>query len=112
MSKGSLIDWRAESKADDLLLLPSNQPPLVDEFALSRNKSDRPMEDRSVERLMALAKELAWGDRQQARRPAEDRQLRDEDCQSDKDRHVETPSVMSPRPKHRPSLVKRGWRAL
>jgi hypothetical protein len=112
MSKGSLIDLKAESKAHDLLLLPSNQPPLVDEFALSGSKNERPVEDRSIERVMALAKELARRDQQQAGLPAEDRQPRDEACENDNDRHVETPPVMSPRPKRRPSRGKRSSHAL
>jgi hypothetical protein len=101
MSKSGLGDWDAESKAHELLLLPANQHQLaaVDEFTRARSKSDRPVEDRSVERLMALARELAWGDRQQARPPAEDRQPRDEDRESDSDRPVAAPPVMSPRPK-------------
>jgi hypothetical protein len=112
MSKGSLIDSKAESKAHDLLLLSSNQPPLVDEFALSGSKNDRPVEDRSIERVMALATELARRDRQQAGLPAEDRQPRDEACENDNDRHVETPPVMSPGPKPRPSRGKWSSHAL
>jgi len=108
MSKGSLIDLKTESEAHDLLLLPSNQPPLVDEFAPSGSKN----EDRSVERLMALAKELARRDQQQAGLPAEDRQPSDEDYENDNDRHVETPPVISPRPKRMPSVGKRSSHSL
>ena len=111
MSKGSLVDLKAESEAHDLVLLSSDRPPLVDEFAVSISKSDRPVEDRSIERLMAVAKELARGDRQQAGLPAEDRQPREEGYENDNDRLVEIPPVMSPRPKHRPSLGKRSSRA-
>jgi hypothetical protein len=112
MSKGSLIDLKAESKAHELLMLPSNQPPSVDEFAFSRSRNDRPVEDRSIERLMALAKELARSDGQQAGLPTAGRQPSDQDCESDNDRHVERPPVGSPRPERRPSLGKRCSRAL
>src|SRR5215469_2174777 len=97
MSKGSLVDLKAESEAHDLVLLSSDRPPLVDEFAVSISKSDRPVEDRSIERLMAVAKELARGDRQQAGLPAEDRQPREEGYENVDDRLVEIPPVMSPR---------------
>jgi hypothetical protein len=101
MSKGSLIDSKAESKVHHFLLPPSNQPRsvVVDEPALSRRKSGDPLEDRSVQKLMTLAKELAWSDRQQAGRPAEDRPPREEERESDSDRHVETPPAMPQRPK-------------
>jgi hypothetical protein len=111
MSKGSIIDLKAESKVYPLAV-SSNQPLLVDEFAFTRSKNDRPAEDRSIERLMALAKELAQSDRQQAGLSSEDRQPRDRDRESDNDCHVETPPVLSPRPKRRPSLGKRTSHAL
>src|SRR5215472_12794063 len=100
MSKGSLIDSKGEGRVHHFLL-PSNQPRwlAVDELPLSSSKSARPAEDRSVQKLMTLAQELAWSDRPLAGRPAEDRQPRDEDRESVSDRHAETPPVMSPKPK-------------
>jgi hypothetical protein len=110
MSKDSLIDLKAESKVDDFLLLPPNHSRLVavDELALPRSERGRPTEDRSVQKLMTLAQELAFSDRKQAGRPAEDRQPGDEDRERDRDRHVETPPVLSPRRKRSWELIV-GW---